>query len=63
MLLISSFVVNGTMVIEFVRLCSDVTEPPQEELDGGSDSAGLQWTLQTQRDHRQGDAWTGQELQ
>lgn len=45
-----------------VPLLSDAVEPAQEELDGGPDPAGLQRTLQAQRDHRQGDAGAGQEL-
>lgn len=41
----------------------DAVEPTQEELDGGPDPAGLQRALQAQREHRQGDAGAGQELQ
>lgn len=41
----------------------DVAELEQEELDGWSDVAGLQGSLQPQRVHCQGNARIGQELQ
>lgn len=55
----------GLWAVDHVELfyCSDAAEPAQEELDGGSDPAGLQQALQAQRDHRQGNAGARQELQ